>query len=43
MSCRSGISGKKCLKMDDFDHPSLRDADEKKVIKDLIASHLKFR
>jgi len=29
--------------MDDFDHPSLRDADEKKVIKDLIASHLKFR
>jgi hypothetical protein len=41
MTCRSGIRGKKSLKMDDPEH--IKDADEEKIIKDLIASHLKFR
>lgn len=43
MTCKSGITGKKSEKMDDFHrHPS-KDANEERKIKKLIASHLKFR
>lgn len=42
MTCRSGIRGKKSLKMDDPEHP-IKDADEELILKNLIASHLKFR
>lgn len=43
MTCKSGISGKKSLKMDDFDHPFPRDVNEEKILKNLIAFHLKLR
>ncbi|BDZ70899.1 hypothetical protein [Methanobacterium petrolearium] len=43
MTCKSGITGKKSVKLDDFNHHSSKDADEERKIKNLIASYLKFR